>query len=162
MRVDKKDGGDGVACWNTEAVRSYAAEIDADEARLARDNPDVVVTSGLFRCYGCEKLEWEDGTRCTAELTLTLYRIKGQVAPRSADASASLQVIPGLRSRILDDEAVAAPETATATTPPSRVSPAAPSTSPKPLASAKPTPWKEPPEAEPRKTGLRGLLGRKG
>lgn len=149
MRVDIKDGGDGVACWNTEVVRSYAAEIDAEEARLAQDNPDVVVSPGRFRCYGCERLEWEDGTRCTAELTLTLYSVKDQIPPRSADASASLQVVPGLRSRILDVEAV---PTASSPQPP-RAGATAPSAAPK---------WKEPPEAEPRKTGLRGLLGRKG
>lgn len=149
MRVYIKDGGDGVACWNTEAVRSYAAGIDAEEARLARDNPDVVVSPGQFRCYGCERLEWEDGARCTAELTVTLYGVKDQIPPRLADASASLQVVPGLRSRLLDEEAVPV----NASTQPDHATSRAPSVAPK---------WKEPPEAEPRKVGLRGLLGRKG
>ena len=49
-----KQGGDGVACWNAEAITAYAAAVDAREAALASANPDLVVTPGLVKCYGCE------------------------------------------------------------------------------------------------------------
>ena len=76
MRVEIKEGGDGVACWNRDAIAAYAASIDAREAALGDANPDLVITPGLVKCYGCEVLEYDMGTRCTAELTRTLYAVR--------------------------------------------------------------------------------------
>ncbi len=100
MRVDIKQGGDGIACWNATAIAGYAATIDAREAALDEANPDLVVAPGSLKCYGCEVLEFDMGTRCTAELTRTLYSVAGEVSPRPADAAASLSEIPGLLTRI--------------------------------------------------------------
>ena len=41
MQVDIKEGGDGVACWNAEAITAYAAVVDAREAALASENNDL-------------------------------------------------------------------------------------------------------------------------
>jgi hypothetical protein len=131
MRVDIKSGGDGVACWNANAIAEYAAAIDAREAGLAAANPDLVITPGLVKCYGCEVMEYDMGTRCTAELTRTLYAVVDEVAPRKADASASLSEIPGLLTRIEAETPVVAEE---------------PEAAPEPA----------------RRTGLLGLLGRRG
>ena len=119
MRVEIKQGGDGVACWNAEAIAAYAAAADAREAALAAANPDLVVTPGLVKCYGCETLEFDMGFGCTGKLTRTLYAVTGEVAP-------------------------AAPATTAA--------PAAPAPSRAPV----------PPSAAPRRSGLKGLLGRRG
>jgi len=135
MRVETKDGGDGVACWNRDAIQAYADESDARESRLARDNPDVVVMPGLVKCYGCEVLELGMGTRCTAELTLTRYGVDGEIQPRAADATGSLLSISGLRTRIDSD---------------------APEGQPTPVAPE----WA--PSAAPRRPGLRSLFGRSG
>jgi hypothetical protein len=116
MRVDIKQGGDGFACWNSEAIHEFAAAADAREAGLAAANPDLVVTSGRVKCYGCQVLEFDMGLRCTAELTRTLYAVADEVAPRAADATGSLADIDGLRSRIeLADGVATAPETRPAT-----------------------------------------------
>ena len=104
MRVDIKEGGDGVACWNAEAITAYAAAVDAREAALASANPDLDVTPGRVKCYGCQVNDFGLGIRCTAELTRTLYAVAGEVAPRAADASGSLADIPGLRSRVEETE----------------------------------------------------------
>jgi len=69
MRVDIKEGGDGVACWNAEAITAYAAVVDAREAALASANPDLDVTPGRVKCYGCQVNDFALGIRCTAELT---------------------------------------------------------------------------------------------
>ena len=106
MRVEIKSGGDGISCWNAEAIAGYAASVETREVALAEANPDLVVTPGLLKCYGCEVLEFDMGTRCTAELTRTLYSIDGEVSPRDADAAASLAEIPGMRTRIDAENAV--------------------------------------------------------
>lgn len=135
MRSEIRQGGDGVACWNERAITAYVAGVDAREAALGEANPDLVVTPGLVKCYGCEVLEFDMGTRCTAELTRSLYAVDGEVGPRPADASASLSEIPGLLTRI-------DAETTDDQTP--EIHPAADTTTPQ------------------RRTGLLGLLGRRG
>ena len=106
MRVEIKQGGDGVACWNAEAIAAYAAAADAREAALAAANPDLVVTPGLVKCYGCETLEFDMGFGCTGKLTRTLYAVAGEVAPRPADAAGSLSDIAHLQGRIDAEDAV--------------------------------------------------------
>ncbi|HEU5485512.1 MAG TPA: hypothetical protein VFU98_11440 [Microlunatus sp.] len=134
MRVDIKQGGDGMACWNAEAITAYAAAADAREAALGTANPDLVITPGLIKCYGCEELEFDMGTRCTAELTRTLYAVADEVAPRPSDAAGSLADIPGLRPRIESETAV----------------------------DQVPEIYEAAPYEPARRTGLRGLLGRRG
>ena len=155
MRVDIKEGGDGVACWNAEAIVAYAVAADAREAALASANPDLDVTPGRVKCYGCQVNDFALGIRCTAELTRTLYAVTGEVAPRPADAVGSLADITGLRNRIDSEDAVAqVRETA----------PAAP-VGQAPAAEARPTTptlAPAPPSAAPRRSGLKGLLGRRG
>ena len=134
MQVEIREGGDGVACWNAECIADYAAGVDEREARLRAANPDLVVTPGRIFCYGCEVLEYDMGTRCTAMLTKTLYAVAGEVAPRKEDASASLSQIPGLLTRIDADPTTSQPSSA------------------------------EPPAgtpAQPQRAGLRGLFGRR-
>ena len=103
MQLEIREGGDGVACWNVDAITAYVTAINDREAALSEANPDLRVTPGRIKCYGCEVLEFDMGTRCTAELTKTLYAVEGEVAPRGADASASLSEIPGLLTRIDPD-----------------------------------------------------------
>ena len=100
MRVDIRSGGDGVACWNGDAVRAYCGRATEREQRLAAANPDLVVAEGQVKCYGCEVMEHGYGTRCTAVMTLTLYSVEGEIMPREADAKGSLLDIPGLVSKI--------------------------------------------------------------
>lgn len=100
MRVDIRSGGDGVACWNGDAVRAFAGRATEREERLAAANPDLVVTPGQVKCYGCEVMEYDYGTRCTATLTKTRYTIEGEIPPRPEDAAGSLLDIPGLVSKI--------------------------------------------------------------
>ena len=149
MQVDIKEGGDGVACWNAEAITAYAAATDARETALASANPDLVVTPGRVKCYGCQVNDFALGIRCTAELTRTLYAVAGEVAPRAADASGSLADIPGLRSRV--EETDAAPLVAVVTP----AAPAPPVIS-RPRGSRAPLP----PAAPERRSGLSRLLGR--
>jgi hypothetical protein len=148
MRVDIKEGGDGVACWNAEAITAYAAAVDAREAALASANPDLDVTPGLVKCYGCQVNDFALGIRCTAELTRTLYAVAGEVAPRAADASGSLADIPGLRSRVEETE----------------VTPLAPVSAPPAPATSRPEELTSPvpPAAPERRGGLSRLLGRRG
>jgi len=131
MKVETKDGGDGVRCWNVAAIRSYSTSTNAREEQVAADNPDVEVFPGLLRCYGCEVMEYDYGIRCTAELTLTRYAVRDELAPSPADAAASLNQIPDFLLR--------APEAVekAAETPPAPVQTYAP-----------------------KKPGLRGLFGR--
>ncbi|HYI55715.1 MAG TPA: hypothetical protein VEX57_17240 [Microlunatus sp.] len=152
MRVDIKSGGDGVACWNAEAITAYAEAVDARETALTAANPDLVVTPGLVKCYGCETLEFDMGVGCTAKLIRTLYAVAGEVEPRPADAAGSLADITGLRNRIDKEDAVAQV---------SEVAPAAPATTAAPAAPA-PSRAPVPPSAAPRRSGLKGLLGRRG
>ena len=100
MRVDIRSGGDGVACWNGDAVRAYAAGVTEREERLAAANPDLVVTTGQVKCYGCEVMDHGYGTRCTAVLTHPLYSVEGEVGPRAQDAAGSLLEVPGFVSKI--------------------------------------------------------------
>ena len=138
MRVDIRSGGDGVACWNDEAVRSYAAGVTAREEQLADRNPDLVITPGQLKCYGCEVMEHGYGTRCTAVLTHPLYSVEGEIMPRATDAAGSLLEVPGLISKI-DTPAEVAGSTAAA---------------PAPAATAAPE------RAAPGRSGLRRLIGR--
>jgi hypothetical protein len=117
MRVEIRSGGDGVACWNGDAVRAYCGRATEREERLRSANPDLVVMEGQVKCYGCEVMEHGYGTRCTAVMTLTLYAVEGEIAPREADAKGSLLDIPGLVSKIdtpaeLETHAPAAPAAA--------------------------------------------------
>ena len=146
MRVEIKQGGDGVSCWNAEAIAAYAAAVDAREAALAAANPDLVVTPGLVKCYGCEQLEFDMGFGCTAKLTRTLYAVADEVAPRPADAAGSLSDITHLHGRI---DAADAVERVPATHAAAPVAPVAPSAPVSPSVPA-------------RRSGLKGLLGRRG
>ena len=100
MRVDIRSGGDGVACWNGDAVRAYAAGVTQCEDRLRSANPDLVVTAGQVKCYGCEVMDHGYGTRCTAVLTHPLYSVEGEIAPRPQDAAGSLLEVAGFVSKI--------------------------------------------------------------
>lgn len=155
MRVEIKDGGDGVACWNAEAILAYVHAIDAREARLREANPDLVVTPGRVKCYGCRLNDFGLGFQCTAEVTRNLYAIAGEVAPRAADAGGSLADIDGLQSRIDTEQAVrlvaADPQPAVAAP-----APAAPTPS---VTAPVPPPAPQPPA---RRPGLGRLLGRRG
>jgi hypothetical protein len=117
VRVETKAGGDGVLCWNVEPIRAYAQQVNEQETRLARDNPNLVVKPGLLKCYGCEVMEYDYGVRCTAELKRTLYAIEGEIEPRPEDAKRSLAEVPGLLTRAPDDIAAAAAERAPADLP---------------------------------------------
>ena len=100
MRVDIRSGGDGVACWNGDAVRAYAARITRREEQLAAANPDLVIATGQVKCYGCEVMDHGYGTRCTAVLTHALYSIEGEIAPRAQDAAGSLLEVEGFVSKV--------------------------------------------------------------
>ncbi|GAA3568638.1 hypothetical protein GCM10022197_26150 [Microlunatus spumicola] len=100
MRVDIRSGGDGVACWNGDAVRVYAAGVTEREDRLRSANPDLVVTAGQVKCYGCEVMDHGYGTRCTAVLTHPLYSVEGEIGPRPQDAAGSLLEVAGFVSKI--------------------------------------------------------------
>ena len=140
MRVDIRSGGDGVACWNGDAVRAFAGRATEREERLAAANPDLVVSQGQVKCYGCEVMEHGYGTRCTAVLTLTLYSVEGEIAPREADAKGSLLDVPGLVSKIETPAELATPTAASAPA----SSPSAPPAQPAPSV----------------RGGLRRLIGR--
>ena len=144
MRVGTKDGGDGVRCWNREAVTRYVDQVNAREAQVAQANPDVVVLPGRLVCYGCEVMEYDYGIKCTASLTRTRYAVRDETEPRAEDAVGSLQEIEGLRERAPSDvqaEPVAA-------------RPAAPAAGPAGVTQPAPSPAAE------SKRGLRGLFGR--
>ena len=151
MRVDIKEGGDGVACWNAEAITAYAAVVDAREAALASANPDLDVTPGRVKCYGCEVQEYHYAMKCTAELTKTLFAVEDEVKPRAADAVGLHREIPGLATTRPDDEAETAARAAAAD-----------------LQTQQPTPANnylgaKTPAAHPsRPSGLRGLFSRGG
>jgi hypothetical protein len=144
MHVGIKDGGDGVRCWNREAVLAYAEQVNRREAQIAQQNPDVVVLPGRLVCYGCEVMEYDYGIKCTASLTRTRYAVQGETEPRAEDAAGSLLEIEGLRSRAPSDvqpEPVAARQ-------PAATSAAAASASPGSSS------------AESKRSGLRGRFGR--
>ncbi len=107
MRVETKDGGDGVKCWNRQAIGSYTDGVGEQERQLAARNPDLLLLPGLIKCYGCEVMEHDYGTKCTATLTRTRYAVRGEIEPRVDDAAASLAEIPGLLTRAPDELAAA-------------------------------------------------------
>ena len=100
MRVDIRSGGDGVACWNGDPIREYAARVTEREEKLAANNPDLVITTGQVKCYGCEVMDHGYGTRCTAVLTHALFSVEDEIPPRPQDAAGSLLEIPRLVSKI--------------------------------------------------------------
>lgn len=102
MRVETKDGGDGVPCWNVAAIQNYANQINEKESRLSGANPDLLVMPGLVKCYGCELMEYDYGIKCTATLTRTRYAIEGEIQPRAEDAAGGLGEIPGLQTKAPD------------------------------------------------------------
>jgi hypothetical protein len=109
VRVDIRSGGDGVACWNSDAVRAYAARVTQREEQLAAANPDLVITTGQVKCYGCEVMDHGYGTRCTAVLTHALYSVEGEIAPRPQDAAGSLLEVAGFVSKVETPAEVAGP-----------------------------------------------------
>lgn len=160
MRVEIKDGGDGVACWNAEAIAAFAATADAREAALSAANPDLVVTPGRVKCFGCQINDFDLGFRCTAELTRSLYAVAGEVAPRAADAGGSLADIPGLRSRVEQAQPLGRSGTSEPAEPAPPPAPSVPAAATRAAPSA-PVPPVPPPPAE-RRSGLSRLLGRRG
>ena len=160
MHVGIKDGGDGVPCWNRQAVTAYVDEVNRREQQVAERNPDVVVLPGRLVCYGCEVMEFDYGVKCTASLTKTRYAVEGETEPRAEDAAGSLLEIEGLRSRapaelhqqVRDREKTSAGVGSTA----SAAGPAAQSPS-----TASPTTLPpHPGSGDSRRGGLRGLFGR--
>jgi hypothetical protein len=145
MRVGIKEGGDGVRCWNREAVGAYAEQVNRREAEVAEHNPDVVVLPGRLVCYGCEVMEYDYGIKCTAQLTRTRYAVKGETEPRAEDANGSLLEIPGMLSRAPSEvePAPAAAGQAAAGAAPAATSAGSHSTA-----------------SESKRSGLRGLFGR--
>jgi hypothetical protein len=148
MRVGIKDGGDGVRCWNREAVLAYADRVNSRETQIAQHNPDVVVLPGRLVCYGCEVMEYDYGIKCTAQLTRTRYAVQGETEPRAEDAAGSLLEVPGLQSRAPSD---VQPEPAAARQ-------SAPSSGPASTPASAPGAHAAPPES--KRSGLRGLFGR--
>ena len=90
MHLGIKDGGDGVPCWNRQAVTAHVDEVNRREQQVAERNPDVVVLPGRLVCYGCEVMEFDYGIKCTASLTRTRYVVDGEIEPRAEDAAGSL------------------------------------------------------------------------
>jgi hypothetical protein len=109
MRVEIRAGGEGVACWNRQAIQDFADRTNEREQFLAQHNPDLVVSSGRVKCYGCEVQEYDYGLKCTAELTKTVYAVAGEVQPRAADAVGLHREIPGLVTIKPDSETAPAP-----------------------------------------------------
>ncbi len=151
MHVGIKDGGDGVPCWNRQAVMAYADAVNRREQQVAGRNPDVVVLPGRLVCYGCEVMEFDYGVKCTATLTRTRYAVSGETEPRSEDAAGSLLEVEGMRSRAPEElhEQVRNREKAPAGATPT-AAPPAPSSPPPP----------HPGRDDTRRSGLRGLFGR--
>ncbi len=112
MRVDTKEGADGVRCWNVEAIAAYAQRSNEREAALTAANPDLVLLEGVFKCYGCEIQEYDYGIKCTAVVTRSRFGIDGEIEPRPEDAKTGLGSVPGLLTRAPDEVAatVAEPE----------------------------------------------------
>ena len=158
MHVGIKNGGDGVACWNRQAVMTYADQVNRREQQVAEQNPDVVVLPGRLVCYGCEVMEFDYGVKCTASLTRTRYAVRGETEPRAEDAAGSLLEIEGLRSRAPSEvhEQVREREKASAVSAPSSSPPATSSPSPSSSSALPPHPGRD----ETRRSGLRGLFNR--
>jgi hypothetical protein len=96
MRAEIRSGGDGVACWNDQAILSYVDRVTAREQQLAQRNPDLVVIPGTISCFGCETQEYGYGTKCTAQIVKTTYAVADEIKPRAADAAGWHREIPGL------------------------------------------------------------------
>ena len=158
MHVGIKDGGDGVPCWNRQAVTAYVDQVNHREQQVAERNPDVVVLPGRLVCYGCEVMEFDYGVKCTASLTRTRYAVRGETEPRAEDAAGSLLEVEGLRSRAPADlhqqvrDREKAPVASTPSSSPSTTSASSPSSS----SALPPHPGRD----ETRRTGLRGLFNR--
>jgi hypothetical protein len=154
MHVGIKDGGDGVPCWNRQAVTAYVDEVNRREQQVTERNPDVVVLPGRLVCYGCEVMEFDYGVRCTATLTRTRFAVAGETEPRAEDAAGSLLEVPGLLNRApaeLHEQVQNREKAPAGATPPSAPDrPAASSTALPP----------HPGRDETRRGGLRGLFGR--
>jgi hypothetical protein len=144
MRADIRNGGDGVACWNDEAISSFVAGVSERERELGQRNPDLVVIPGTISCFGCETQEYGYGTKCTAQIVKTTYAVADEIKPRAADAAGWHREIPGLVTIKPDS---AAPAEAPAVSPANEhaARPASPS-----------------PAAPTARTGRRGLFGRSG
>jgi hypothetical protein len=149
MRVEIKEGGDGVACWNAEPVQRFADANTAVEQEISGANPDVDVVEGSIRCYGCEVQEYHYGTKCTAMLTKTLFVVRGQIEPRPEDAKGSLLEIEGLKGTQPESKGLG-----------SHNGPVEPPTPAATASGGERRLAQEPPDREPRKTGLRGMFGR--
>ncbi|GAA1828229.1 hypothetical protein ACFFOM_14280 [Microlunatus capsulatus] len=163
MHLGIKDGGDGVPCWNRQAVTAHVDEVNRREQQVAERNPDVVVLPGRLVCYGCEVMEFDYGIKCTASLTRTRYVVDGEIEPRAEDAVGSLLEVEGLRNRAPAElhEQVRAKEKASAGVAAS--SGAGPAAPPPPGAGAPTPPTTLPPHPgrdDSRRGGLRGLFGR--
>lgn len=152
MRLGTKDGGDGVHCWNREAVTAHVDQVNARETEIAEANPDVVVLPGQLVCYGCEVMDYDYGVKCTASLTRTRYAVQGQLQPRPEDAVGSLSDVVGLRHRAPDEVAARVKSSDLAGTP------AAPAAASAGSASASTGSSVAAPRAEGRRR--RGLFGR--
>ncbi len=96
MQAEILAGGDGVKCWNREAIQAYVKKTNEREARLSQQNPDLVIIPGQIKCYGCEAQEYDYGTKCTAHFTKTVFGIVGEIQPRKEDAVGWQREIPGL------------------------------------------------------------------
>ena len=156
MHVGIKDGGDGVRCWNRQAVTTYVEQVNRREAQIAQQNPDVVVLPGRLVCYGCEVMDYDYGIKCTAQLTRTRYAVQGETEPRAEDAAGSLLEVEGLRSRAPGD---VQPEPTPARQP-AAVHQSASSAAPGAAAAAQPPSSGAHAPAETKRSGLRGLFGR--
>jgi len=154
MRVGTKDGGDGVRCWNKDAVTAHVDQVNAREAQIARENPNVVVLPGQLVCYGCEVMDFDYGVKCTASLTRTRYAVEGEIQPRSEDAVGSLSDVVGLRHRAPEEIAAQVKSSPLAA---SSAGPAA-STAGSPSASTGSS--VAAPQSGSKRSGLRGLFGR--
>lgn len=143
MRAEIRSGGDGVACWNDQAIRSYVDGVNVREQQLGQRNPDLVVIPGTISCFGCETQEYGYGTKCTAQIVKTTYAVTDEIKPRPADAAGWHREIPGLLT--------IKPDSATGKADP----PVAPSATEHPARPASPE------HAAPHaRTGRRGLFGR--
>ena len=145
MRVEIRDGGDGVECWNSGAIHAYADQVNAREGQLAQRNPDLVVLPGAITCFGCESQEYGYGTKCTAQIVKTTYAVNDEIKPRPADAAGWHREIPGLQT--------IAPDTGTGRSDDPAVADA------EHVAASQSSPSSQP-ATVPHRGGLRGLFNR--
>jgi hypothetical protein len=157
LRCEIRTGGDGVACWNSDAIQSYVDETTRRETGLSERNPDLVVVPGRISCYGCEAQEYDYAPKCTAKITKTLYAVPGEVQPRAADAIGWHREIPGLLT--IRPESAADPVGGQPASAPAAVAPAAVAPAENPPAAATPTATAPAPTST-RSTRLRGLFNR--